>query len=138
FNVDQVKNLNPAAMTGFKADQMRNFDPAAMAGLDRNKVVNIPTEALEVLGIDQVRNMLPECKAGMGDKLESFQAIPTEVKLELVPQEDRRLGGVGDFSALLERISDPGSQESVTGDGWDEEIKVIEIEPLLPTVNILL
>ena len=128
FMADQVRNIDPSAMAGFTGDQVSNIDPSAMAGFIPAQVMEMDSKAAEGFGAEQVRNLQPESKAAVGDKIETFENVPIEVRQELVAQPQRRLGGVGSFQDLAKSLTTSGLPQEGDGaatspgsqaEGWD-------------------
>jgi hypothetical protein len=117
FSGDQVSNFDPTAMAGFSRDQVENLDPTAVAGFNSDHVMEMDSEAVEGFGAEQVRNLIPESKIAVGDKIEAFDNVGLEVRQELVAQPQRRLGGVGSFKDLAKSLTTSGLPQEA--EGWD-------------------
>jgi len=117
FSGEQMGNFDPSAMGGFSGEQVKNLDPAAVAGFNSEHVMEMGTDAVEGFGAEQVRNLLPESKIAVGDKIETFDNVGLEVRQELVAKPQRRLGGVGSFEDLAKSLMTSGSSQEA--DGWD-------------------
>jgi len=129
FNKEQLGNFDPTAMAGFNGDQVKNFDPAAVAGFKSDQVMEMDSAAVEEFGADQVRNLLPESKIAVGDKIETFVNVGIDVRQELVAQPQRRLGGVGSFNDLAKSLMNSSSPSST--EGWD----VAQIETISSSIS---
>jgi hypothetical protein len=117
FSKDQFSNFDPTAMAGFSRDQVENLDPTAVAGFNSDHVMEMGSEAVEGFGAEQVRNLIPESKIAVGDKIETFDNVGIEVRQELVAEPQRRLGGVGSFKDLAKSLMTSGLPQEA--EGWD-------------------
>jgi hypothetical protein len=96
-----------------------------MGGFNPDQVMGMDAKAAEGFGADQVRNLLPESKNAVGDKIETFENVGIDVRQELVAQPQRRLGGVGSFQDLVKSMqagdgaSASTSQANPPISGWD-------------------
>jgi len=152
FSDDQVKNFDPSAMGGFNSDQIKNFDPSAMGGFIPAQVMGMDSKAAEGFEVEQVRNLLPESRAAVGDKIETFENVTLEVQLELVAQPQLRLGGVGSFLDLAKSLGatagatdldvDPTREtlsqapaQGIASSGWAGSASTVEGTPEAPSFD---
>ena len=114
-------------MGGFDAAQVGFFDPQAVSGFERNHVTGMELGALAGFDVGQVRNLEPDAIHGIGDKVPAFDDFDFDVRKELAETPGLRLGGVGSFDDLVNRLvtdaGTPPTAEELQQLGWDSCLK---------------
>lgn len=127
FDAEQFANFDPVAMFGFDAAQVGFFDPQAFAGFERNHVTGMELGALAGFDVGLVRNLEPDAIHGIGDKVPAFDDFDFDDRKELVEAPGLRLGGVGSFDDLVNRLvtdaGTPPTAEELQQLGWDSCLK---------------